>query len=120
MLKSSADGVELVFDGRYDTARKAKWCTVDNKTGTPVWLENLMKDDVDCVSQRLETIGVRKGLEFLLRTGVKIGEVIHDDDRKINFLLNSKFKEIYNSLCGWHKTKNVKKNWEHFKVNIYV
>lgn len=111
---SKLSSLEVVFDGRYDTARQAEWCTVaffNSTNSKPIWLENLRKGATENISQRMETLGVKKGLQYLKSKGLKITEVIHDDDRKINFLLNNIFPELYNSLCAWHKAKNVKKSW---------
>jgi hypothetical protein len=48
-------------------------------------------------------------------TGVQIEEIIHDDDPKVSYLIKEKFPELHNSLCAWHKGKNIMKGFRAFQ-----
>ena len=51
-------------------------------------------------------------LEQMHSVGIDFNEIVHDDSKAISNLLHVFFNHIYDSKEMWHKTKNIKANFE--------
>lgn len=114
-LRAAHQPIDLIFDARYDSPRNATHCSVvflEKSSKKIVSIVNLEKNWTSGNSNRMETIGVWMGLERLCAELPLLSSVIHDDDNKIHVLLGSKFKELKNLLCVWHKAKRIGKSYQ--------
>ncbi|KAL3694745.1 hypothetical protein R1sor_008396 [Riccia sorocarpa] len=111
-IRESEEPLVVYVDCRWDSSRNGYHGTVPfiNAADDRV-IEMVTMTRVEAQSSwNIETRAVERGISSLLEKGIAISEIIHDDNRAVDSIIDR--YEILNQKDLWHKCKNIIENFK--------
>ncbi|CAI5533645.1 unnamed protein product, partial [Closterium sp. Naga37s-1] len=119
-LSKRVGGVGYIsVDGRWSQAREAEWCTVSflhPESRKILHVETTKLDVDDDSAPRLESVGFKRGMDFLKEQGFEMEGIVTDEGS--TFRGAAVERGIRHQIDWWHKRRSVVKRFENELQNL--